>query len=49
MIAPHARRQHAWIRGVVIIDADIDKQRRVRALHDEPDKVSDSDGVGRGH
>ena len=48
MIAPHARRQHAWIRGVIIVDANIDKHRRV-GRSNEPDKLSDSDSVGRGH
>ena len=48
MIAPHASWQHAWIRGVVIIDADIDKQRRVRCS-DKAGELSNSDGVGRGH
>jgi hypothetical protein len=48
MIAPHACRQHACIRSVIIVDANIDKHRRV-GRSNEPDKLSDGDSVGRGH
>jgi hypothetical protein len=46
--ASNARREHARVSRVISVDADIDDDRRL-GRSDEPDKLSNSNGLRSGH
>src|SRR4051794_35533763 len=48
MTAPDARRKHARVSRLIVVDAYIDNDRRLGSS-DEPGKLSHSDDIGGGH